>query len=177
MKVMLCVLAFILLPMMAKADTLTLTNNSSLNGAVLYDAELFYVAADYRSGTIHYKIPRAAVARDEINGEKYNQGSPGPGITAYVVDAIVWDVAMNPSSTRLKNQMTTTLATSAKTNPPKPKPLPASAGNDVLTLSNNSQHEGSLVKMTRSAVTFKDNNSVKETSYDRKKVKLVTVGQ
>src|SRR6267378_2016648 len=94
MKVTICLVALIVLPVIANGDTITLTNNSSLNGSVLYDENTFYVEADYSTGTSHYRIPRTAVVKDEINYETFNQGLPSPGATAYQVDPAVW-IAMN----------------------------------------------------------------------------------
>lgn len=190
MKNVLCVLAVMALPMIANGDTLTLTNNSALNGSVRYENGIFYVEAKYpKRKTIHYLIPRDEVTSDEINDETYNQGAPPPGVTAYQVARAEWISAsrridliksanVQPERRRGRSSQDIpgsskspeTNASNAREQTTDPQP-----GRDTLTLTSNQNQTGKLKLMTSETILFRGHGQRSDTLYQRDQVKLVTV--
>ena len=182
MKPALCVLVIIVLPILTNADTLTLSNNSSLNGSVLYADDIFYVEASYASGVEHYKIPRRTVIRDEINYETYNQGSPPPGVTGYKVGPSIWTAMKNarqeptPAFTRSRN------SPAAYPKHPvialrNPRLEETSQAGDVVKLTDGDEEVGTLTAITAQAVHLKKPGKKHDKIYERRKVLLITVGR
>jgi len=176
MKVAICLVVLIVLPVIARGDTVTLINNSSLNGSVLYDKNTFYIEAGYASGTGHYKIPRTEVIKDEINYENFNQGSPPPGVNAYQVDYGTW-VAMNSpepevAPTNPKRRPTNVFGTLIGSTAGE-----SSEGNDMVLLLNDKKEKGILVRITAKVVTLRKNGDKTEIEYQRNTVRLVSVNR
>lgn len=182
MKRLLCALSIIAVPIAAYGDTLTLTNNSSLNGSVRYENGVFYIQADYKDGTKHYSIPRDEVTSDEINNETFNQGKPPVGIKAYKIKHQEW-VAVNAQveGTKLKTQNVRRSDRVSQEGAAQNMSYPgrstggASSGRDTLMLTNNQKQTGILRRMTSGTIIFRRNRQHSDTEYDRDNVKLVTV--
>lgn len=191
MKRLLCALSIIAVPIAANGDTLTLTNNSSLNGSVRYESGFFYIQADYASGTKHYSIPRDDVRTDEINNETFNQGKPPVGIKAYKMKHQDW-VAVNSQvkgakletstvhrvnrASRRGTTETMSYPGASITGESRTAAQPSdSSGRDTLTLTNNQKQIGTLKRMTSGTIIFRRNGQHSGTEFDRDNVKLVTV--
>ena len=181
MKRLLCVLSIMAVPIAANGDTLTLTNNSSLNGSVRYQNGVFYIQADYKGGTKHYSIPREDVASDEINNETFNQGKPPVGIKAYKIKHEKWaainsqveGAILEKQNVRHSDRVPASDAAQNMSYPGQ-SARNASSGRDTLTLTNNQKQTGTLTRMTSGTIIFRRNGH-SETEYDRDNVKLVTV--
>ncbi len=191
MKRLLCALTMIAIPILANGDTLTLTNNSSLNGSVRYESGIFYVQADYKGGTEHYQIPRAQVTSDEINNETFNQGAPPQDIRAYQVPREEWvavnsqvepkvetrsvrrsivsseEIAGRTASIRETSKVAATNVSNVVSN--------SSFGEDMLMFTNNKTQIGTLRRMTAGIIIFRPNGQRSDTRYDRNRVKLIRV--
>lgn len=80
-------LALMLTPAPAKADTIYLTDNSNANGDVVYLSDIFQLTATFgepgRFKAQVYQIKRELVKKVEINDNKTNRGAPPPGIDKY----------------------------------------------------------------------------------------------
>jgi len=179
----------IAISIVAKGDTLKLTNNSSLNGTVRYEQGIFYIEAHYKGVIQHYKIPRDLVRSDEINRDTFNQGAPQPDIRAHQVDRYEW-VALktqNGPSTGTRTQRTVGSAKTAQRTAPirntatvgaVVEPIPASsysAGEDTLTFTDKKSQTGTLRRITEDIIIFRANGERKDTEYARDRVKLVEV--
>lgn len=195
MKSLLCALSIIALPIVVNGDTLTLTNNSSLNGSVRYEDGKFYIKADYPKGSKQYIFPRDAVTSDEINNETFNQGAPPPGVKAYRVKYSDW-VAVNMRSEGMSRGTTTggrsvpgsrragqqamsypdpSVADESRVTMVGSPSSSSSNGRDTLTLSNNQKQTGTLRSITSDSIAFRQNGQQTDTKYNRHLVKLVTV--
>jgi hypothetical protein len=183
MKLMACLFGLMFLPMLAEADTLYLTNNSSLNGKVLYADDKFYVEASYLTGVKHYEIPRSGVSRDKINDEDLNQGSPGPRVTGYEMPAGRWAIINSRVYQAAKIDPTTTSAGTStvmlRDSPSTTKRTTARfLGHDTVNLKNSGQtYEGTLVEMTADVVVLRQKGQQTDTRLKRDDVKFVTVGR
>ena len=91
MRNFIVILMIVLSSAAAKADTMTLVDNSSVNGKVVYLPEKFQLTGRFRESggyvTRTYQIEREIVSAVRINNNTNNPGPPPPGINKYGVPA------------------------------------------------------------------------------------------
>jgi len=176
MKPATCLLALMLLPLVVKADTLTLTNNSSLNGSVLYDKDVFVVEAVYKFETKYYRFPRSAVEKVEINFENFNPGAPPLRVTAFRVGPQVWATMKTPSDKQPAKKSAGRRPSESDVVSVDDTVAVYRSRRDVV-LVNDKEQTGTLIKVDAKVVVLRKTGEQTNTQYPRRDVQVITVGR
>lgn len=157
MRYLFVTLTLIFSPILVAADTLTLKDNSSVNGIVRYTAETFELKGVFKeegktvSRTYHLK--REYVKAIRLNDLTLNPGPPPSGIREYATTDTFESLAEKVGTKRISSASAT------------------SVGNDVVRLKNFSSKEGKLILMDLEKITLDKDNSFK-----RDEVLSITIG-
>lgn len=166
MRNVMLMLIVIFSPTLARADTMTLVDNSSVNGTVVYLPDTFQVTGRFRMRDGYviktYQIKRDKVKSVRINNNTNNPGPPPPGINKYEV----------PIDRNL--QFPTTLETKRPTsNIGSVVGIQPQTGKDLVKLKDNSSKSGTLTYIKAQEIGLDS----EKTPIQRARVLYINIGQ
>jgi len=147
MKNLIVILLFVVSPIIVKGDTVTLRDDSSINGAVRYYSGTFELKGEFKEGekTVEkiYHLKREHVKAIRINDNRFNPGPPPAGIRQY--------------------ETSSSLAIPEVKFDTKPEVKPetkkaASEGDSVKLKNNNDLKRGKLTSMDSDKITLENEN-------------------
>lgn len=162
------VVSVILFVCISSADTLTLRNNSEINGRISYHDGTFVIAARYGSETKTAKVDRADVRAIEINARYFNPGEPPKDLSIFAYHSSSTKDASDQNAGSSGNKKD---ASKPHTEEGKPVGIRHSvlgtddfnpSTDDVLWLRNKNKLTGHLVSIENGQLTFKQGKAGKQ---------------
>ncbi len=160
------ILGFLLFPLLpTRADTLTLRNNSELNGRVQYENDSFTISAQFGTGTRTYTFNRKEVRSVELNPLESNSGAPPPQFTNLDAQTTKTKDAMSPSTRRDAANPTQNSSKNKNGTATAKSPLSTdefdSATNDTVCLRDQTRVVGRVTLIQKGSLLIQIGNKVK----------------